>query len=78
MVLRGQVQNGTAILDEPADRPDRTRVRVELLSVEGTNRTAESAIPLREQLLKPDGRAEGLPADAAERHDEFAARQELP
>jgi hypothetical protein len=66
MLLTGYVQNGEIVLDQPAELPDGTRVRVHILSAEG----AEPPTPY-ERLEPFIGCLKHLPEDAAHNHDHY-------
>jgi hypothetical protein len=59
MILRGRVTGGVVVLEEGADLPDGTEVRVEPI-VEPARKT------LYDRLEKFAGQAEGLPEDLAD------------
>ncbi len=66
MTYSGHVENGVIVLDEqPTALPDGTKVRVELVAPENSHRT------IADRLQKIIGTAEGLPADAASRIDDY-------
>jgi len=65
MTLRGHIQNGTVVLDEPTTLPDGSIVKVEPFNV------PDDIISLREALLKLAGTVDGLPEDLAENHDYY-------
>jgi hypothetical protein len=74
MIWHGHIQNGTVVVDDPAEFPDSGRVRIELLPVESASKTPTEPALLGAQLLEIAGKAEGLPADAARRHDDYLER----
>lgn len=65
MTLRGTLNNGIVVLDQPAPFPDGTRVEVIV------NTAAEKKPTLSERLLKHAGTVPDLPADMAEQHDHY-------
>jgi len=66
MTYSGHVENGVIVLDEiPTDLPEGTKVRVELVASEQPPRTIAARL---ENII---GKAEGLPADAAARIDDY-------
>lgn len=64
MVYRGHIENGTVVLDEPADIPDGTQVHVEPVELVAVPRLAE-------QLGDVIGIVDDLPEDMAENHDHY-------
>jgi hypothetical protein len=66
MTLRGHIQNGTVVLDEPAELPEGTCVRIELVNPE-----EDDFASLRAGLLRVSGTVHGLPEDLAENHDYY-------
>ena len=64
MTYRGHVENGVIVLDEPAELPEGTSVRVELAD-EATGPT------LADKLARFIGCLDGLPSDFAENHDHY-------
>ncbi len=64
MSYRGHVSNGVVVLEDGADLPDGTEVRVE--PVETSPRKT-----LYERFKNVARKAEGLPADFAEQHDHY-------
>jgi hypothetical protein len=71
MIWHGHIQDGTVVVDDPADLPPGGRVRIELLPDKTPAETTSVTVPLGAQLLELAGSAEGLPADAARRHDDY-------
>ena len=66
MTYTGRVEGGVVVF-EGAERPvDGAQVRVEVVTQAGS-----SAGPVGEHLAKLAGAAKGLPADLAERHDQY-------
>ena len=63
MTIRGHVENGVVILDEPAEIPNGSEVRVEVL---GQRRKS-----LAERFQNVIGAAADLPADMAAQHDHY-------
>jgi hypothetical protein len=64
MTYRGRVKNGVVVLDEPAELPEGTEVRVDPV--------ADETIPtLAEQFQDIIGIASDLPADLALNHDHY-------
>lgn len=64
MTLRGHIENGAVVLDEPADLPDGMEVRVEVAGAKQPKTPGEA-------LMKYAGRATGLPADASENLEHY-------
>jgi hypothetical protein len=64
MTFRGRVTNGVVVLEQGAELPEGTEVRVE--PVEQPARQT-----LYERFKKFAGIAEGLPEDLAEQHDHY-------
>lgn len=66
MTYSGHVENGVIVLDEqPIALPEGTKVRVELVAPSQPQRS------IADRLQKIIGKAEGLPADAASRIDDY-------
>jgi hypothetical protein len=66
MTYTGRVKDGVVVFDG-AERPvDGVHVRVEVVPQDGG-----SACKVGEQLSRLAGTARGLPADLAERHDQY-------
>lgn len=62
MTIRGHVENGMVVLDEPVALPEGATVQVEL--------TVPSSGPsLGRKLLRHAGKAQHLPSDAAQNHN---------
>ena len=68
MEIRGKVNGGVVVLDDPKALPDGAIVRVEALE-EAQAETEESTV--WDALRKWGGRAKGLPSDFAEQHDHY-------
>jgi hypothetical protein len=64
MTLEGRVRNGAIVLEPPANLPEGTRVRVEVLS-------GDSSPTLFDRIGHLAGKAKHLPPDAAEQHDHY-------
>ena len=64
MNYRGRINNGVVVLEDGADLPEGTEVRVEPVE-QPTRKT------LYERFKNVAGKAEGLPADFAEQHDHY-------
>lgn len=69
MTLKGHVENGVVVLDEPADLREGEEVRVQLSR--RAEAPEEDAPTLYDQLKDVIGIAEGLPPDLAENHDHY-------
>ena len=69
MVYKGHVENGMIVLDGPMDLPEGAEVRIELAALESC-KTGNDSPSLAEALSSVIGKAEGLPADWSENHDE--------
>jgi hypothetical protein len=65
MTLRGRIEKGVVVLDDPDALPDGTIVRI----VPATQR--KRMTPLAKKLLKWAGKAKGLPSDMARNHDHY-------
>lgn len=68
MEIRGKVNGGAVILDEPGALPDGTVVRVDPVEEAEAPPAAES---LGEMLRGLAGIAKGLPPDLARNHDHY-------
>jgi hypothetical protein len=64
MTLRGHIEKGAVVLDEPVNLPDGVQVRVE---VSGTGRPKTPG----EALMKYAGKAMSLPAEASENLEHY-------
>jgi hypothetical protein len=72
MSIRGRVQGGVVVLDEPDALPDGAEVRIELVSVEVEPPLLdEHGQTLGQKLLNYAGRLTDLPADLARNHDHY-------
>jgi predicted DNA-binding antitoxin AbrB/MazE fold protein len=70
--LRGHVENGMVVLDDPVKLPEGTKVRVDLIDDEQKASLSNDQEPsLGQKLLKFAGKAEGLPPDFARNHDHY-------
>jgi len=69
MTLKGHVEKGVVVLDEPADLREGDEVRVQLSR--RAEAPEEDAPTLYDQLKDVIGIAEGLPPDLAENHDHY-------
>lgn len=67
MSLTGHVQNGVVVFDTPNALPDGTVVKVE--AIEAPSKPAKRS--LMDRLGDIVGKAEGLPADAAQNVDHY-------
>ncbi len=65
MAIKGTVQNGVVVFDQPGSMLDGTRVEVVV------KERSAPASPLAAKLLKHAGKALGLPDDLAEQHDHY-------
>jgi len=67
MVYKGHVENGMVVLDEPADIQEGTPVLIEVADkrAHGLRRS------LAERMSNVIGKAQNLPEDAAEHHDDY-------
>jgi hypothetical protein len=61
MTYRGRIEHGVVVLDNPQALPEGTEVEVHPLPVR----------PVGEALEKLAGKAQALPPDLAERHDQY-------
>jgi hypothetical protein len=72
MSVRGHVEGGIVVLDEPHTLPEGAQVRVEIVSPEVAATVAdEEEHSLRDILLKYAGTLRGLPPDLARNHDHY-------
>ena len=74
MVLRGHIENGAIVLDDPQVLPEGAAVEVSIVpsaaAPAGTN--PERAIPTLYDRLRPFiGKFDGLPPDASINHDHY-------
>lgn len=69
MVLRGHIENGAVVVDQPAELPEGAVVRIELLTDDKGPPPARSTIG--EELLELAGRVVDLPEDAPLQHDDY-------
>ena len=69
MTLRGHVEKGAVVLDEPIDFPDGTDVEIEIRAV--AEPETDDGPTLYERLKDVIGTAQGLPADMAENHNHY-------
>ncbi|HOC70250.1 MAG TPA: hypothetical protein PLL36_03525 [Candidatus Hydrogenedentes bacterium] len=67
MVYKGHVENGMVILDEPADMQEGTPVLIEVAD----KRAHVLRRSLAERMRNVIGKAQDLPEDAAEHHDDY-------
>jgi hypothetical protein len=70
MSYRGHVRNGVVVLDEPVGLPDGAEVRIELPAQPATPGT-DTGPAFWDRYEKFVGCLNGLPSDAAERHDHY-------
>ncbi len=70
MTYKGHVENGTIVLDEPADLRDGAVVRIEVAAEPG-EAGEDSGPSFTERFAKVMGKARSLPEDAAENHDHY-------
>jgi hypothetical protein len=68
MVYDGTITNGAVVLDNGAEIPDGTRVKV-LVPTEPPQPQPDE--PTMKWMLKYAGKAVGLPADMATQHDHY-------
>jgi hypothetical protein len=72
MSVRGHVQGGIVVLDEPHALPEGAEVRVEIVSPELATAVAdEEEQSLRDILLKYAGTLRDLPPDLAKNHHRY-------
>jgi hypothetical protein len=70
MTYKGHIENGTIVLDEPADLPDGAVVKIDVCTSSGE--PGNETVPTLAETLAPFiGKAVGLPEDAAENHDHY-------
>jgi len=67
MTLRGHVDKGAVVLNEPIGFPDGTDIEIEVRAIAET----DGGPTLYERLKDVIGTAEGLPVDMAENHDHY-------
>ena len=67
MTLRGHVEKGAVVLDEPLGFPDGTDLEIEVRAIA----EPDEGPTLYERLKDVIGTAQGLPADMAEKHDHY-------
>jgi hypothetical protein len=65
MSLEGHVENGHIVLDTPAELPEGTKVRVEIVT------EAADSPTLLDRLRGVVGKAKHLPPDASYQHDHY-------
>jgi len=73
MTVRGHVQNGVVVLDDPTALPDGAEVSVRALSARGRSgrTTGEHGRPARKRLTGIVGIVKDAPPDLAENHDHY-------
>jgi len=72
MTYRGHVENGTVVLDQPAELPDGAQVEVHLVEAAADADTQEERVPTVAERLAPFiGRLKGLPSDLSANHDHY-------
>jgi hypothetical protein len=74
MVLRGHIENGAIVLDDPQTLPEGAAVEVVIVppALLATDKVEEQEIPTLFERLKPFiGRLDGLPPDASINHDHY-------
>ena len=64
MTIRGHIENGVVVFDEPTSVPDGTEVRVEVLEPKPRKTLAE-------RFANSIGAAKNLPSDLAAQHDHY-------
>jgi hypothetical protein len=76
MIYRGRVKNGVVVFENQPPLADGTAVRIQpvVANAEANDLTGERSIWSKLQDLA--GAAESLPADLAERHDEYKKRKQ--
>lgn len=70
MTYKGHVENGVIVLDEPAPLQEGERVHINPASPDGAS-PVKSGVPLATRLAAVIGKAQDLPEDWAENHDEY-------
>lgn len=71
MTLKGTIQSGAVVLDEPVGLPNGTPVRVDV-TPSGPASDEKREIPsLYDRLKDVIGKAEGLPSDLSVNHDHY-------
>lgn len=69
MVIRGRVNGGVVVLDDPKALPDGALVRIEPLAEQLAEESDGRTV--WDSLLEWSGCAKGLPSDLAEQHDHY-------
>jgi hypothetical protein len=67
MTLKGHIEKGSVVLDQPVGLPDGMNVEVEVRPL----KSDEELRTLYERMKDVVGIAEGLPEDMAENHDHY-------
>ena len=70
MVYMGHVENGSIVLDEPADLPNGALVKIEL-ATEVLTADEDSGPSFTQRFAEVLGKAQSLPKDAAENQDHY-------
>lgn len=68
MPYKGHVENGTIVLEDEIRLPEGAKVSVR---VEREKKLSSRGVPLSERLASVIGKAEGLPEDWSENHDDY-------
>jgi hypothetical protein len=69
MSFEGHIENGVAVFDEPVSLPDGLKVRI--VPVADTPHKPSGRKTLVERFKNVIGAVDDLPADMAEKHDEY-------
>jgi hypothetical protein len=69
MAFDGHIENGVAVFDEPVSLPDGLKVRI--VPIADMPRKPEDRKTLAERFRDVIGAVDDLPADMAEKHDEY-------
>ncbi|MCP4645193.1 MAG: hypothetical protein GY851_32425 [bacterium] len=69
MVYKGHVKNGVILADDPVELPEGASVRFEIATEPES--AGSSGLTFGERFAEVMGKAQSLPADAAENHDHY-------
>lgn len=72
MTLRGHIENGVVVLDDPIDLPDGSRVQCELTALDTPQQTLpETHTGMFADLMDFAGSVKGAPPDGSRNHDQY-------
>lgn len=76
MVVRGHIENGVVVIDEPVTLPEGEVVQISMpdksLLAHPHHEASDTTLPTLAEVFKDIiGKAEGLPSDASENHDHY-------